>query len=138
MCLAASAAVLWGVQVHRATPLYALVAGRGVGQVASGAAGSPGRPWVAEPVACRCGLGACAGEKWGGHTGPGPVDRGKPGAKMHILSDAAGLPIGVGVAAGNVHDLHGLKPMVAGSQMKHDPEQGRYPPDRQAPCGQGL
>ncbi|MFI0452459.1 IS5 family transposase [Actinomadura sp. 6N118] len=52
--------------------------------------------------------------------------RGKPGSKMHILSDAAGLPIGVGISAGNTHDMHGLKPMVAAFQMKHDPEMGRY------------
>lgn len=54
------------------------------------------------------------------------MDRGKPGSKMHILSDAAGLPVVVGVSAGNTHDLHGLRPMVAGLQMKHDPERGRY------------
>ncbi|MGX1025359.1 hypothetical protein RKD37_000207 [Streptomyces ambofaciens] len=29
----------------------------------------------------------------GEHTGPSPVDRGKPGSKMHILSDANGLPL---------------------------------------------
>ena len=54
------------------------------------------------------------------------MDRGRPGSKMHILSDAAGLPIVVGISAGNTHDSHGLKPMVAGFQMKHDPERGRY------------
>lgn len=31
-------------------------------------------------------------KKGGGHTGPSPVDRGKPGSKMHVLSDANGLP----------------------------------------------
>ncbi|GAO12427.1 transposase [Streptomyces lydicamycinicus] len=29
------------------------------------------------------------------------MDRGKPGAKMHILSDANGLPLVVGVSAAN-------------------------------------
>ena len=32
------------------------------------------------------------------------MDRGKPGSKMHVLSDANGLPLVVGVSAANVHD----------------------------------
>ncbi len=49
------------------------------------------------------------------------MDRGKPGSKMHVLSDANGLPLLVGVSAGNVHDSEGLKPMVEGHQTRHDP-----------------
>ncbi len=45
-------------------------------------------------------------------TGPSPVDRGKPGSKIHLLSDQAGLPLAVGVSAANTHDSHGLKPLV--------------------------
>ncbi|WP_434090707.1 IS5 family transposase [Streptomyces hirsutus] len=66
-------------------------------------------------------------EKKGGElTGPSPMDRGKPGSKMHILSDANGLPLIVGVSAGNTHDSEGLKPMVAGHQTRHDPHRGRH------------
>ncbi len=54
------------------------------------------------------------------------MDRGKPGSKMHVLSDANGLPLLVGVSAANVHDSEGLKPMVAGHQTRHDPDRGRY------------
>ncbi|MGW4927321.1 IS5 family transposase [Streptomyces parvulus] len=54
-----------------------------------------------------------------------PVDRGKPGSKMHILSDANGLPLVVGVSAGNTHG-EGLKPMVAGHQTRHDPHRDRH------------
>lgn len=54
------------------------------------------------------------------------MDRGKPGSKMHILSDANGLPLLVGVSAGNTHDSEGLKPMVAGHQTRHAPPRGRY------------
>ena len=43
---------------------------------------------------------------------------------MHVLSDRAGLPLVVGVSAGNTHDSHGLKPMVLGLQSRHDPEKG--------------
>jgi transposase len=54
------------------------------------------------------------------------VDRGKPGSKMHILSDANGLPLLVGLSAANTHDSEGLKPMVEGHQTRHDPHHGRY------------
>ena len=39
-------------------------------------------------------------------TGPSPVDRGKPGSKMHLVTDQAGLPLAVGVSAANTHDRH--------------------------------
>jgi hypothetical protein len=35
-------------------------------------------------------------------TGPSPVDRGKPGSKIHVLSDRAGLPLSVAVSAANI------------------------------------
>ncbi len=54
------------------------------------------------------------------------MDRGKPGSKMHVLSDANGLPLLVGVSAGNTHDSEGLKPMVVGHQTRHAPDRGRY------------
>ncbi|CAL9590790.1 IS5 family transposase IS1647 [Streptomyces sp. enrichment culture] len=54
------------------------------------------------------------------------MDRGRPGSKMHVLSDANGLPLVVGVSAANVHDSEGLKPMVAGHQTRHDPHRGRH------------
>lgn len=54
------------------------------------------------------------------------MDRGKPGSKMHVLSDATGLPLLVGVSAGNTHDSEGLKPMVEGHQTRHDPDRGRH------------
>jgi transposase len=47
-------------------------------------------------------------------TGPNPVDRAKPGSKLHVLSDAAGIPLVVGVSAANTHDSQALQPMVAG------------------------
>ncbi|MFJ2379358.1 transposase, partial [Streptomyces sp. NPDC087769] len=40
---------------------------------------------------------------------------------MHVLSDANGLPLVVGVSAANTHDSQGLKPMVAGLETRHDP-----------------
>lgn len=45
-------------------------------------------------------------------TGPSPVDRGKPGSKIHALSDRTGIPLAVGVSAANTHDNQALKPLV--------------------------
>lgn len=45
-------------------------------------------------------------------TGPNPVDRGKPGSKIHAISDRSGLPIMVGVSAANTHDSQALIPLV--------------------------
>lgn len=68
-----------------------------------------------------------AGPKKGGElTGPSCVDRGKPGSKMYILSDANGLPLSVDVSADNTHDRQGLKPMAECHQTRHDPHRGRY------------
>ncbi|MER6812045.1 transposase [Spirillospora sp. NPDC000708] len=44
---------------------------------------------------------------------PDPVDRGKKGGKIHVRSDAAGLPLVVAVSAANDHGSHALKPLLA-------------------------
>lgn len=77
-------------------------------------------------------------KKGGEHTGPSPVDRGKPDSKMHILSDANGLPLLVGVSAGNTHDSEGLKPMIDGHQTRHDPHRGRVLQTAAPARGQSL
>jgi transposase len=40
----------------------------------------------------------------GKKTGKNPTDRGKQGVKRSVLTDAAGVPLGVEVAGANVHD----------------------------------
>lgn len=45
-------------------------------------------------------------------TGPNPVDRGKSGSKIHVLSDRAGIPLSVAVSAANTNDSFALKPLV--------------------------
>ena len=52
--------------------------------------------------------------KGGSLTGPNPVDRGRTGSKLHVLSDANGLPLLVGVSAAHIHDSHALQPMIQG------------------------
>jgi IS5 family transposase len=37
--------------------------------------------------------------------GANPVDRGKPGSKLHLITDGAGLPLAVAVTAANVNDV---------------------------------
>lgn len=52
--------------------------------------------------------------KGGSLTGPNPVDRGKKGSKLHVLSDAQGLPLAVAVSGANRHDSLALKPLILG------------------------
>jgi transposase len=47
-------------------------------------------------------------------TGPNPVDRGKRGSKIHLLTERTGLPLSVGISAANTHDSLGLEPLVRG------------------------
>ncbi|MGW7005854.1 transposase [Streptomyces sp. NPDC054933] len=56
-----------------------------------------------------------SGQKRGGTlTGPNPVDRGKKGSKLHVLSEAHGIPLAVAVSAANTHDSLALKPLIRG------------------------
>ncbi|KAA8954406.1 MAG: IS5 family transposase [Mycobacterium sp.] len=52
------------------------------------------------------------GQKGGTLTGPSPVDRGKRGSKLHVLSEARGTPLVVDVSAANTHDSTKLQEMV--------------------------
>jgi transposase len=51
------------------------------------------------------------GEK-GELTGPNPVDRGKPGSKIHALSERTGLPLTALVSAANTVDADVLVPLL--------------------------
>ncbi|WP_093775025.1 IS5 family transposase [Streptomyces sp. yr375] len=51
-------------------------------------------------------------KKGGSLTGPNPVERGKSGSKLHVLSEAQGIPLAVGVSGANTHDSLALKPLV--------------------------
>lgn len=68
--------------------------------------GSHQRRRLPEPHSLR------TGQRRGSLTGPSPVDRGKPGSKIHALSDRAGLPLVVAISADNTHDIHAFKPLV--------------------------
>jgi transposase len=51
-------------------------------------------------------------EKKGHLTGPSPVDRGKPGSKIHLLTEAAGLPLATLISGANTHDSQLMLPVV--------------------------
>jgi transposase len=50
----------------------------------------------------------------GGKTGPNPTDRGKPGSKHHVITDADGVPLKVTVTGANRHDSTQLRKLVDG------------------------
>lgn len=45
---------------------------------------------------------------------PNPVDRGKSGSKIHVLSDRNGLPLALGVSGANLHDSQAFEPLIQG------------------------
>ncbi len=47
-----------------------------------------------------------------GTHGPSPVDRGRPGTKHHLLTDANGIPLAVTVTGGNRNDVTQLLPLL--------------------------
>ncbi len=59
-------------------------------------------------------LGEHAGPEKGDLTGPNPVDRGKYGSKIHLITERSGLPISVGISGANLHDSQALIPLVKG------------------------
>ncbi len=62
-------------------------------------------------------------------TGRNPVDRGKPGSKIHLLSDRAGLPLATAMSAATTHDSHALGPLVKAIPAIRSPR-GRAAGDR--------
>jgi transposase len=48
----------------------------------------------------------------GSQTGPSPVDRRKPGSKMHQITDARGVPLATRMTPANVNEVEELIPLV--------------------------
>ncbi|MET9912542.1 IS5 family transposase [Streptomyces sp. NPDC006476] len=48
----------------------------------------------------------------GGHVGPSPVDRARPGSKHHLIVDRHGTPLAVTLTGGNRHDVTQLLPLL--------------------------
>ena len=75
-------------------------------------------------------LGEHAGPEKGDLTGPNPVDRGKYGSKIHLITERTGLPISVGISGANLHDSQALIPLVKGIP----PIRSRRGPRRRKPA----
>jgi transposase len=63
-------------------------------------------------------------------TGPNPTDRGKPGSKIHLITDRNGVPLSLGISGANMHDSLGLEPLVRGIP----PIRSRRGPRRRRPA----
>lgn len=57
--------------------------------------------------------------KKGELTAPNPVDRGKHGSKIHLITERTGLPLSVGISWANLHDSQALIPLVKGITPIH-------------------
>ncbi|MFB7059292.1 IS5 family transposase [Streptomyces vinaceus] len=68
--------------------------------------------------------------KGGNLTGPNPLDRGKRGSKIHLITERTGLTLSIGVSAANTHDGQGLEPLVRGLP----PIRSRRGPRRRRPA----
>ncbi|MEU2358698.1 IS5 family transposase [Streptomyces misionensis] len=129
-CAWCSAALFWSVEVDCASSVPDLVEGRCLGTAVPEGARDARRPGPDRPVSSGTRLRSRPRQKGGELAGPSPVDRGKPGSKMHVLSDAKGLPLRVGLSAANTHDSLGLKPMVAHFHVGHESHSDRFKPQR--------
>ena len=89
-----------------------------------------GCPRRAGLVAVRDRLGEHAGPEKGDLTGPNPVDRGKYGSKIHLITERTGLPLSVGISGANIHDSQALDPLVRGIP----PIRSRRGPRRRRPA----
>jgi transposase len=112
LCVADAAAVVWSERAYGASPVHRMDQSRGLAAAASGGAGRVGYCGADRLVQGGSRRGERSSEKGGDLTGPNPTDRGKPGSKMHVLSDRAGIPLSVAVSAANVHDSQALKALV--------------------------
>ena len=86
--------------------------GRGVGAAAPCPARPPARRGRAGLEPGLAGQRQRAGAKGGAATGPNPTDRGKPGTKRHLVTDARGTPLGVLIGPANQHDSRMLAPTL--------------------------
>ncbi|MFH5927496.1 IS5 family transposase [Roseomonas xinghualingensis] len=53
-----------------------------------------------------------AAKRGGAEVGPNPTDRGKPGTKRHLVTDARGTPLGLMLSGANCHDSRMLAPTL--------------------------
>src|SRR5688572_12063513 len=111
---AASRRVVRTFRCDGSPPVCRVVESQGVGQAPSPGPRRtrlPRRPGLVE---MRDRLGEHTGPEKGDLTGPNPVDRGKYGSKIHLITERTGLPISGGISGADVHDSQALIPLVKG------------------------
>ena len=82
--------------------LLAQAARRATGRRLGSPPSRPARPLGLEPSLS--GQRLCPREKAGEKTGPNPTDRGRPGCKRHLITDANGVPLAIRLTPANGHD----------------------------------
>ena len=55
-------------------------------------------------------------------TGPSPVDRGRPGAKRHLVVDGGGVPLAVVLTGAQVHDSTVFEELIDGIKPVREPK----------------
>jgi hypothetical protein len=110
--LAAAASVFRAVQADGPSTLHRVEQGQGVGKAPPSGVGRAGLARGAGLDSLCDRLGEHAGPERRDLTGPNPVDRGKNGSKILLLTERTGLPISVGISGANLHDSHALEPLV--------------------------
>ena len=54
-------------------------------------------------------------------TGSNPTDRGKPGTKRHLLTEAKGIPVAIVISGANRHDMKQLADLLAAVVIEPTP-----------------
>jgi transposase len=106
-------------------PPARLAGGGGLGAAPSGAAGAPARGRADRLEPSKPGQRLRPGEKRGSATGPNPTDRGKPGTKRHLVTDARGTPLGFCLSGANRHDSKMLAPTLDAIPPLRNGQRGR-------------
>ena len=70
--------------------------------------------------------------------GANPVDRGKPGSKLHLVCDGGGLPLAAAVTAANVNDTTMFQAVVADIPPVRTPAGRRRPRPAAVPADKGY
>ncbi|MFE7980812.1 transposase [Streptomyces cellulosae] len=71
-------------------------------------------------------------------TGPNPVDRGKHGSKIHLITERTGLPLSVGISGANLHDSQAPNPPGQGHTTDPLPPRTTVPQAGKAPRRQEI
>jgi transposase len=108
-----------------------LAGGGRLGGPAPGAAGAAARGGADRLAPGGTGQRQHTREKGGAAVGPNPTDRGKPGTKRHLVTDARGTPLGVTLSGANRHDSTRLAPTLdAVPPVRGRPGRPRRRPDK--------